>query len=68
MTIDPLSPRSMPNTRLFGPTASIEPMRTKLYQNAGLWYKKSLHYEHTIPPLDQILTANPSARSMKRQG
>ncbi|KAI8351053.1 E3 ubiquitin-protein ligase FANCL-like protein [Mortierella sp. GBAus27b] len=37
MTIDPLSPRSMPDTRLFGPATSIEPMRSKLYQNSGLW-------------------------------
>ncbi|KAG0374144.1 hypothetical protein BGX24_010793 [Mortierella sp. AD032] len=35
--VHPLAPRSMPDTRLFGPTASIEPMRTKLYENAGLW-------------------------------
>ncbi|KAG0292926.1 hypothetical protein BGZ96_003506 [Linnemannia gamsii] len=37
ITVHPLSPRSMPDTRLFGPTATIEPMRTKLYQNGGLW-------------------------------
>ncbi|KAI8603701.1 WD-repeat region-domain-containing protein [Dissophora ornata] len=40
MTIDPLSPLSMPDTRLFGPTSNIEPMRIKLYQNAGLWDEK----------------------------
>ncbi|KAK5829386.1 WD-repeat region-domain-containing protein [Linnemannia elongata] len=46
VTVQPLSPRSMPDTRLFGPTASIEPMRTKLYQNAGLWDVKKLPREN----------------------
>ncbi|KAF9362995.1 hypothetical protein BGX34_005094 [Mortierella sp. NVP85] len=46
ITIDPLSPRCMPDTRLFGPTASIEPMRTKLYHNAGLWDENRMPREN----------------------
>ncbi|KAG0294769.1 hypothetical protein BGZ97_004989 [Linnemannia gamsii] len=46
VTVQPLSPRSMPDTRLFGPTARIEPMRTKLYQNAELWDVKKLPREN----------------------
>ncbi|KAG0199236.1 hypothetical protein BGX33_011788 [Mortierella sp. NVP41] len=46
ITVHPLSPRSIPDTRLFGPTASIEPMRTKLYQNAGLWDERKLPREN----------------------
>ncbi|KAF9939158.1 hypothetical protein BGZ65_011309 [Modicella reniformis] len=42
ITIDPLSPRSIPDMRLFGPIASIEPMRTKLHQNAGRWDESKL--------------------------
>ncbi|KAI1315760.1 hypothetical protein EDD11_000363 [Mortierella claussenii] len=37
MTVDPMSPRSMPDTRLFGPTTTVEPLRNKLYRNANLW-------------------------------
>ncbi|GJJ78050.1 E3 ubiquitin-protein ligase FANCL [Entomortierella parvispora] len=37
ITVDPLLPRNIPETRLFGPVASVEPVRTKLFQNSGLW-------------------------------
>ncbi|KAF9126808.1 hypothetical protein BGW39_006342 [Mortierella sp. 14UC] len=46
ITVHPLAPRSMPETRLFGPSASIEPMRTKLYENAGLWDTDKLPREN----------------------
>ncbi|CAO3570880.1 unnamed protein product [Mortierella alpina] len=46
IVVDPLSPRSMPETRLYGPTASIEPMRAKLHQNAVLWDRGKLPREN----------------------
>ncbi|KAG0301419.1 hypothetical protein BGZ98_008368 [Dissophora globulifera] len=46
MNIDPIFPRSMPDTRLFGPANSIDPMRSKLYQNAVLWDESKLPREN----------------------
>ncbi|KFH72826.1 hypothetical protein MVEG_00051 [Podila verticillata NRRL 6337] len=39
ITVDPLSPRTLPESRLFGPPALVDPMRVNLHRNAPLWDK-----------------------------
>ncbi|KAF9423182.1 hypothetical protein BGZ94_008363 [Podila epigama] len=46
INIDPLSPRMVPETRLFGPAAVVEPLRTKLYNNISLWDETKLPREN----------------------
>ncbi|KAF9957306.1 hypothetical protein BGZ72_001944 [Mortierella alpina] len=65
IVVDPLSPRSMPETRLFGPTASIEPMRTKLHQNARLWDREKLPREN-LETLLELTNGFPSPASVTK--
>ncbi|KAF9975989.1 hypothetical protein BGZ73_000154 [Actinomortierella ambigua] len=37
ITIDPFSPRSFPDMRLFGPEAVLEPFKATMAQNVDLW-------------------------------
>ncbi|KAF9310279.1 hypothetical protein BG003_008738 [Podila horticola] len=39
ITVDPLSPLSLPESRLFGPPALVEPLRANLHRNTSLWDK-----------------------------
>ncbi|KAF9293913.1 hypothetical protein BGZ74_011510 [Mortierella antarctica] len=39
ITVDPLSPFSFPESRLFGPPTLIEPLRANLHRNSSLWDK-----------------------------
>ncbi|KAG0053592.1 hypothetical protein BGZ83_000802 [Gryganskiella cystojenkinii] len=65
ITIDPLSPRNIPDTRLFGPSASIEPLRTKLFQNAGLWDANKLP-RHNLEIILELQNGFPSPVSVSK--
>ncbi|KAG9324017.1 hypothetical protein KVV02_003496 [Mortierella alpina] len=65
VVVDPLAPRSMPETRLYGPTAIIEPMRTKLHQNAGLWDRRKLPREN-LETLLELTNGFPSPASVTK--
>ncbi|KAF9180047.1 hypothetical protein BGZ50_006486 [Haplosporangium sp. Z 11] len=63
--LDPLSPRSIPETRMFGPTAGIEPMRTKLFQNAALWDRTKLPREN-LEALLELPNGFPTSTSVTK--
>ncbi|KAG0347694.1 hypothetical protein BG004_007177 [Podila humilis] len=46
VTINPMIPRNLPETRFFGPPGMIEPLRTNMQRNSSLWDKTKFPREN----------------------
>ncbi|KAI5079651.1 hypothetical protein GOP47_0005130, partial [Adiantum capillus-veneris] len=64
LTVDPLSPRSIPEYRFFGPEGTVAPLRKKLNSNIHKWNQSKLLTENLTLVLDTVL---PSPEETKQE-